>query len=290
MSAIERSIIPFRPKRKPRNSKGLWFAARRLSFRLQGLHHWWLRAHEPYRAVFILATQRTGSSLLRSFLGQIPGVEMKGEILCKYSADGPSKSLKTARALRHLQIGLQTLRAPIRGCKLMLEHFTHHSLSVDDLNGCFADCRFIVIYRRSLAEQFISRELALATKQWALSEGQEQKQALVTIRPAALRTYCEATRQAYTNLLSPSWLVDRSVLVSYEELTADPATWLRDEICPLLDAPAIEPRINLRKQNTLPMSERVANYHEVAALLASPLCQQHYSWRGASQSRTRKAA
>jgi hypothetical protein len=68
------------------------------------------------------------------------------------------------------------------------------------------------------------------------------------------------------------------VLLSYEELTADPATWMRDQICPLLGADFIQPQSSQRKQNLLPLSQRVENYREVSALLASPLCRQYLEW------------
>jgi hypothetical protein len=78
-------------------------------------------------------------------------------------------------------------------------------------------------------------------------------------------------------------------LVSYEELVADPARRLRDDICPLLGVPPAEPQSFLLKQNKQPLAERVENYREVAALLSSSLCQQHYVWPGQQQARRRAA-
>jgi LPS sulfotransferase NodH len=173
---------------------------------------------------------------------------------------------------------MQTMRAPVRGCKLMLDHLTVHQLTVDDLRDEFPDSRFLIIYRRSLAEQFVSREMAIATNQWYLWAGQERKQAQVFVDSDALRKYCAATRQAYADLMTRRWLPERSELISYEELATDPTNCLKGRICPLLGLPACEPRTILCKQGTTPLAERVANYRQVAALLASPLCQQHYAW------------
>jgi len=79
------------------------------------------------------------------------------------------------------------------------------------------------------------------------------------------------------------------LLLSYEELIADPARRLADDICPLLGVPPTEPQSFLIKQNKLPLAERVENYREVAALLSSPLCQQYYVWPGQQQARRRAA-
>src|SRR5947207_2523437 len=125
----------------------------RVRSRLHTLRHWWLRPHAPFRAVFILATQRSGSNLVRDYVKRLPGVASHGEVLCTEFPYGPSRKLPTAAALRHLRYALQTLDAPLRACKLMLDHLCDHQLTVDDLRAAFSDSRFIVLYRRWLAEQ-----------------------------------------------------------------------------------------------------------------------------------------
>jgi hypothetical protein len=170
-------------------------------------------------------------------------------------------------------------QAPIRGCKIMLDQLERCSLGVEDLDAAFPDARYLILYRASLGEQYISRLSALATHQWVLYDGEERRQTQVYVSPARLRAYCEQTRQAYRALLDHAWLPSRSVVLSYEELTDEPAWWLESQICPLLGAEFAPPRTSLRKQSTKPLAERVSNYREVAALLASPLCQQHYSWQ-----------
>ncbi len=161
----------------------------------------------------------------------------------------------------------------------MLDQLARTSLSLDALHAALPEAKYIILYRESLAEQYLSRESAFATQQWYLLDGQEPKQAKIHVRPSRLRAYCEEIRQAYRTILDHAWLPARSVLLSYEELTLDPAWWIGEQICPLLGIPAALPQTIMRKQNTLSLAERVENYGEVAALLASPLCRQHYAWQ-----------
>ena len=122
-----------------------------------------------------------------------------------------------------------------------------------------------------------------------LFDGQERKQASIRIEPAELRHYCDRLRRRYQNLLETPWLPQQAVLLTYEELAADPAGSLRERICPLLGVPAVEPQTSHRKQNLLPLAQRVENYREVAALIASPLCRQHLQWPSQKQAKRRAA-
>jgi LPS sulfotransferase NodH len=192
---------------------------------------------------------------------------------------GPrSRRLSTKQALLHMRRSLHLARAPIRGAKLMLDQLELYRLSLDALDAAFSRPKYIVLYRQSLAEQYLSRKSAKATDQWILLKDQDRKQVRVLVDPVELRQYCETVKQSYRKILEHRWLAERAVLVSYEELTADPHGWLGGHIAPLLGVPPGQLATTLRKQNTSPIAERVANYGEVAALLASPLCQQRYVW------------
>jgi LPS sulfotransferase NodH len=180
--------------------------------------------------------------------------------------------------MRHICRSLHALKGPIRGCKLMLDQLAACGLSLDALNEAFPGAKYVILYRQSIAEQYLSRQSAKATDQWVLHEGQQPKQARVPIDPADLQSYGADIRQAYRQLLDHAWLPQRSVLLSYEELSTDPARCFAEQICPLLGLPPARPETMLRKQNTLPLDQRVANYCEVATLLSSSVCRQHYSW------------
>lgn len=245
----------------------------------------WRRPDDAYRPLLVIATARSGSNLLLDYLRRLPGVACRSEVLCTHRPFGISpRQTKPATALAHIERSLRSLREPIRGCKLMLNQVAACGLTIETIDAAFPEARYLVLYRQSLAEQFISRESALLTGQWLLREGEERKQAGVHVDPAKLRSFAEETRQAYRKILSYGPLRERSAILSYEELAENPSACFQQVICPLLGVPAATPRPALRKQNVLPLTQRVVNYREVAALLDSPVCHQHYSWPAAPAS------
>jgi LPS sulfotransferase NodH len=281
MTAEARATILF-PEPQPRRNRwaDLRLEAQQRWNQLKLLSAWWLRRHSAYRPVFVLATHRSGSNLLVDYLNRLPGVACHSEVICRTLTFGiPRRQEAREPAIRHIRRSLHAFQAPIRGCKIMLDQLQRCSLGLEELDAAFPEARYVILYRASLAEQYISRLSALATNQWVLYSDEERRQAQVYVSPTRLRAFCEQTRQAYRTLLDHAWLPPRSVLLSYEELTDEPAWWLESQICPLIEADFAPPKTGLRKQNTAPLAERVSNYQEVAALLSSPLCRQHYGWQ-----------
>jgi LPS sulfotransferase NodH len=284
--------IPLQQPSQPwidRAKLSLWWQKLRREVRRQ--RYWWLRPHEAYQPVFILATCRSGSNLLLDYLRQLPGVAGHSELLCPLLPIGPWRErLTTRQAIMHIRRSLQSRPAPIRACKLMLHQLQACHVSLRDLDRAFPEALYFILYRQSLAEQFVSQKLAETTKQWLLLPGEEQKQPRLVIQPRELRDYCAGIRAAYAPVLEHPGLAARSAIVTYEELTHQPAACLRQAICPLLGLPALELQTNLRKQNTQHLATRIANYSQVAALLTSPLCHQHYEWPEQRTIRPRLAA
>jgi hypothetical protein len=92
-----------------------------------------------------------------------------------------------------------------------------------------------------------------------------------------LISFVKETRAAYRVIFDQFPPPERSLVLSYEQLTENPEAWLNDRIGPLLGLPAAVAQTILRKQNVLPIEQRVTNFHEVSSLLASPLCRQYYA-------------
>jgi hypothetical protein len=291
MEAPSPGTIQFRrPRRISVWLSNLRLQAQQRTHQLGLAARWWLGRQTSHRPVFALATHRSGSNLLLDYASRLAGLQCLSEVLCTTLPYGISPRQSRADfALRHIRRSLHTLRAPIRACKLMLDQLADCWLTLDALHAAFPDALYFILYRQSLAEQFLSRESAKVTDQWFLVDGQQRKQARVRIDPVRLRTYCDKIRHEYREIFDCAWLPQRSVLLSYEELTADPEQCFSQQICPLLGVPPVPLTTTLCKQNTLPLEQRVSNYREVSALLASPLCQQYYSWHERPQSK-RKAA
>jgi LPS sulfotransferase NodH len=251
----------------------------RFKTKLRLLRRWWLSPHAPFQPLLVIATWRSGSNLLLSYLRQQPDVSALSEVFCSRLPIGPrNEHLPPAKAIHHIRYCLQGEKKPVRGCKLMLHQLSNCGLSLDDLNREFPTAKYIILYREALAEQFVSHRVAAATDQYLLREGETPREAEIHVDPQELRAYCDDMRRRYRSVVECNWLEGRAVLLSYEELVADPTNWLKHRICPLLNVPFGGTQTRLVKQSTRPFAERITNYREVAALLQSPLCRQQHNW------------
>jgi LPS sulfotransferase NodH len=249
----------------------------RLKHQIRLQRHWWFKPHQPYQPLFVVATCRSGSNLLRSYLNNQPGICVQGELLYPGSPFGVRRShTPPSTAVRHIRLSLQAAKAPVRGCKLMLYQLANCQLTIENVHAAFPHARFVVLYRQDLARQFVSQKLADITRQFALRAGEEKKQARIIVHRDELWAYCGELRNRYRELLSRAWLQECSVLVSYEELVQTPDHWLRHEICPLVGIEAVAASTNLCKQNSQPLSATIANYAEIEQFL--PACRQRLEW------------
>lgn len=256
---------------------GIALEIRRMRHRMGLTRRWWTRPHEAYQPLFVIATCRSGSNLLLSHLRQQPGVKMRGELLYPGVPDGiPREKVPPAKAIRHIRYSLHAERGPIRGCKLMLYQLAHCRLDMESLQRAFPTAKFVVLYRQDIGSQFVSQKLAETTQQFLLYPGQEAKVTRITVCPRELLAYAEHMRASYREVLAHPFLRGRSVLLSYEELVDDPKYWLQAEIGQLLGIAAKDSQATIRKQNSLPLAETVANYAQVAEVLAN--CRQSHSW------------
>jgi len=269
-----------------RRIKGWGVQPSRIVLRFRQLWHqahlkaqWWLQSPTSYRALFVVATRRSGSNLLIDYLNRFRGVQCLEEILCRTLPEGlPRWQASTRSALTHIRLSLDTLKAPVRGCKLMLNQLEDCRLHLGQLNAAFPEARYIILYRESLAEQFLSLEAAKATNQWKLTAEQDRKLVQIRVNPRELRDFCYRTAEMYRRVVEQDWLRERGVLLSYEQLASAPEDCLNQTICRLLDVEPAALSTSLRKQNTLRPAERVLNYQQVANLFESDRCHQWLTW------------
>jgi LPS sulfotransferase NodH len=231
----------------------------------------------PQANLFILAEPRTGSNLLVSYLLQLPGVEMLEEVLNRRSTDGlRSRWVWKSLSLRHIDYSLNR-NCKVAGCKLMLHHMRWHRLSVQDLADHYPNAKFIVLYRRDLARQYVSARLLMQTGidriRSAATNGAPRPQ--VRIDPAAFRHYCDEQRQRFS-VVAREVMKLGGVIMSYEELAADPLSVVGGQVAPYLGVEAGELQVKLQKQESRELHEIVENYDEVADLLHSEIAVHHH--------------
>ena len=253
----------------------LSFDVERLKVRGRMLGRWWLKRHRSFQPFFVIATCRSGSNLLLSYL-RCHKLTVLSEVLCSQSPYGPARDeLSPEQAIRHLRLVFQAREGATRGCKLMLYQLKNCHLSLERLDAEFPGAKYIVLYRENLAEQYVSHLKSLATQQFALRAGEEKRNTQVHVDRQALAAYCEEIRAGYEQVLRHAELRERSVLLSYEELVRDTDRWL-GEIASLLGVEAASAHTRLLKQNDQPLSASVSNYGEVASILAR--CKQQHAW------------
>jgi LPS sulfotransferase NodH len=262
-AVLKRILKPFLSKRV-RSS----LAYRRLWHRLTiavGAHR---GRSQPDKLVFVVATARTGSNLLRDYLNHVPGVHVHGEVLNPQLTRGLRRRFMSKRAvLRHIGHSVRTRNARVGGAKFLFDQLYVHRVSLDDLHRVFPHSAFIILYRRSLAEQFVSQAIAAMTHQWHSRGEKNGFSGFVPIEIDEFRRFANVVRGYYGTALSRPWIREFSILVSYEELAGDPQRLFDQAIFPFLGIPPAGVVTNLHKLNTRPLEEVVANYEEIAHVL-----------------------
>jgi|GEM_PF-3057748 len=129
----------------------------------------------------------------------------------------------------------------------------------------------IHLVRRNLLDPIVSRELATITKQYHSTVIPNcHDQVTVYLKPEATRTEIANTICAHRQFSDVFRNSHPYMPVNYEELTGQQGSMVYHQILDFLEADtaASVPPPPLRKVNTLPHHERVANYDEVIAALA----------------------
>lgn len=247
---------------------------------MRNLGHRPRRAPASFRPVFIITSERTGSNLLVDYLRSLPDVDMVGEVLSPLLPIGIRTRFVSRRAvLRHLRRTLQGLDGTVVGSKLMFWHLHEiHDLSVEDLRTEFPDARFIILYRASLADQYVSHRIAEETGQFLVRERGKRRVASIVVDPNDFAEYSTRIRAHYDRVVSVPWMKERGVIVSYRELVDDPESLMRDRLAPCLSVSYVPPRSTLVRQNPAPLREKVVNYLEVENILTGSDAVQSYSF------------
>ncbi|HTL70968.1 MAG TPA: sulfotransferase [Candidatus Eisenbacteria bacterium] len=221
------------------------------------------------RPFFVLAARRTGSNLLLSYLNSVPGVSFAPEILHPGMWYGVRDRFISKRAvLRHVAFSIHDCPHEVCGAKFVETQLAAHGLKPSDLRRIFPEAGFLVLYRRSVLDQLLSLRIAELTGDWLWRREFRVPEA-VSIEPAELAAFHAATSAFYRSLLDDEAVRERSVLLTYEELAADPQRTFDEKLFPFLGVPRCAVTSGLRRQNTKSPAELLANH---AALSRAPEC------------------
>lgn len=227
--------------------------------------------------LLILASGRSGSSWLVSCLNSVPRVRIVGEVLNPDFSYGPwSRRTSKAAVLRHLIHSVHAAGASVSGVKLLQYHLDMYGVTAGDLRRLFPLAKYLILYRRSLLEQYLSLRIARQTGQWRGSENFHTPP-LVHVDPAALKTHCEDTKRFYGRILGHAWLKGCSEIICYEEMLEDVQRVFDTQIFPLLKLPRSGVSSAFVKQNTERSEKIIANYGEIRSIAESGLARQGYT-------------
>ena len=227
--------------------------------------------------VFILTTRRTGSNLLLDYLNSVPGVSFAPEILNKSMFYGiPGRGISKPEIFRHIRHSINACAHSVCGAKLVGVQMKAHNLSPEDLHKLYPQARFILLYRKSLVEQFVSLKIAEMTNTWQWSRDFKPPTSL-HVSLSDLREHCRSIRSFYEKMLQKRWLTQHCLLLSYEDLTEDAQTVFNDSVFPFLRLPATVVRSTMVKQNTRKLRALIENYEEIRRFMNDPLARQEHS-------------
>lgn len=228
-----------------------------------------------YRSVvetplFILAYARTGSQLLVSYLNSLAGVSMRKEVLNENKPEGiRSGPCSKEQVMKHLRLSVLSHSTQVGGVKLIFNQMRRHGVSVSDLENYFHGTKFLVLYRKSLGEQFVSSKIAQKNRKWSLGKGQSRKLETVLVEPSDFIKYCQSVRERYEEIRRDSFVMDNSLWIAYEELSESPEVLFKENVCPFLSVAYSSITTNFARQNPQPLSQKVANYSELEPLFSS---------------------
>ncbi|HEX8771751.1 MAG TPA: hypothetical protein VF711_13370 [Acidimicrobiales bacterium] len=211
-------------------------------------------------------------------MNSVPGVLFADEVLHPGIVVGYRTWARSrAAALRHVQQSLMALPAPICGAKFTFNQLRQHRIGLRELDTLRPEPKFIVLYRRSLAQTFVSLEAARQKNQWKRGKDSSPFTGSVQVDPVAYRSFTAQVRRDYEALLGDECLMGRAVIIAYEDVTATPQSVFDNVLFPFLGLPSSPVSANLKKQIDRPMSAVVANYAEVKTLLEGDCGRQEYA-------------
>ncbi len=209
---------------------------------------WKVRSHRldrsawtDRRVLFLLSEPRSGTHLLHDYLSQQDGWSIDEEPL---DPTDPERALGCSpNEARHLlDRTLGALDGDVAGGGIMLGHLYHHRLSLGELQRRYPNARFVVLWRASLLDQYVSHRTAQDTGIWVRRTSETAATAtdptatdppMIVVSPSELRRYCDDRRRAHQRVRRQ--LGNAAAWVRYEDLVADPGVHLGRVLAPHVD-------------------------------------------------------
>lgn len=234
------------------------------------------RSKNPANIIFVLCEARCGSTYLISLLDSVPGVKLAGELLNSKSRTASPPSSLPYVTLQYIQDSLRPLASHITGAKFFFGTLEDYGVSFRDLRRGFPRAKYIILYRKSLGEQYLSLLLAYATDSWLFNQKPKILHKKLPINRDIFRQYCLKAKERYRKALGHGLKGSAKLLLAYEDLVKDPQKVFDSMIAPLIGISPHKVRSKMEKQGTRPLEDMIENYDSVKDLLNSEIAHQEY--------------
>ena len=107
----------------------------------------------------------------------------------------------SAATRRYLETLFSTLQGKLVSGNFHLSQLRYAGVSAADLRAWFPRSRFLICYRKSLLDQFVSLKLAEHTGRWRADHSHEETDESITIDPKELSIYCQTIKREYASVV-----------------------------------------------------------------------------------------
>ena len=209
-------------------------------------------------SLMMLSQERSGTTLLNSYLRCSPQVFMHGELLNAERIVSDPLACVSDAVERSAQRSVKS----VVGFKVFLTHLRHRKLSVAEILLVLRAPLVLLVYRKSLLENFVSLKIAQRTSCW-YSETAPQKVEQVIVDADEFWRFCAETHNDWKEqlqYLSPQSLVH---IVEFEELIASPQI-VMDGVFAFIGVPSVPVETEMIRQNPASIGEKVENFEELS--------------------------
>lgn len=230
---------------------------------------------ERLEPIIILAGRRTGSTLLSSYLGSLPSIHSQGELLNPdiYPFLGLFSRIPVGKQLALLYLKSSSLNSPscVPSFKLIFEHLEMLSISLEDLQEAFPLAKFIIVYRHSLLESYVSLLKARKTREWFSTKADLEKEDFrFTLDANDFLDFCKDAKSKYKKCGSAG-ITKNSVVIEYQELASNPKALFQEKLCPFLGIEFQPIKTSLKKQSKGSISTLITNFDEIHKVLENQI-------------------
>jgi LPS sulfotransferase NodH len=226
--------------------------------------------------VFIVGSPRSGTSLLADYLKNLPEISLAGEVLNGNFLYGIRAKYATRdETLKHIRYSIFNKHRKTVVVKLFFFYFRLYKFEIDEINKMFPNAIYIIIYRSSIADQYVSWETAKKTNIYNVQYKLDFNKRKITIDKNDFIAFIKNEKNDYNNLINKDWIQKKSIIISYEELSQNPQSVFNKKIFPFLDIPNKSIKTKLRKLNPESLKNRVDNYESVKNLINEEAIQRY---------------